>query len=339
MSKRISAAEAAKLVRSGDTVASVGVIGWITPDALLRGLADRFRASRMPRRPDVLFSVWNRRFDRHPRHGPCRDRRTHARICPGYRKSVAPNKQRVRNSCVSFARTGSRPIAGRSARACSGCARSRAKARALSLRSGSAPMRIHASRAANSRLAPRRTRRTHRVPRQAVSVLSNVPAECGFHPRIVGRSFGNLSYEDEALLSSNVALALAVKASGGIVIAQVRHEVPRYSRPAHHVRIPGALVDHYVVEPDQMSGTGISLDRGLSRWTAARSASLPVCRSGPTRSSPVAPRRGPPGRTSIFGFGASSDVPLVMAEAGLFDDDRLMAIGLRPNTVRSAASS
>ncbi len=53
MSKRISADEAAKLVRSGDTVASVGVIGWITPDALLRGIADRFHRESEPR--DLTF--------------------------------------------------------------------------------------------------------------------------------------------------------------------------------------------------------------------------------------------------------------------------------------------
>ena len=35
MSKVCSAAEAVSSIRSGQTVASVGVIGWITPDALL----------------------------------------------------------------------------------------------------------------------------------------------------------------------------------------------------------------------------------------------------------------------------------------------------------------
>ena len=53
MSKRINADDAARLVRSGDTVASVGVIGWITPDALLRGVADRFRRDSEPR--DLTF--------------------------------------------------------------------------------------------------------------------------------------------------------------------------------------------------------------------------------------------------------------------------------------------
>ena len=53
MSKICSAAEAVSGIRSGQTVASVGVIGWITPDALLKALADRFEKEADPR--DVTF--------------------------------------------------------------------------------------------------------------------------------------------------------------------------------------------------------------------------------------------------------------------------------------------
>ena len=49
MSKVCSVQEAVAVVRSGDAVASVGVIGWITPDALLKGLAERFRTDAQPR--------------------------------------------------------------------------------------------------------------------------------------------------------------------------------------------------------------------------------------------------------------------------------------------------
>jgi len=53
MTKVCTVQEAVGLVKSGDTVASVGVIGWITPDALLAGLAERFKAGGDPR--DVTF--------------------------------------------------------------------------------------------------------------------------------------------------------------------------------------------------------------------------------------------------------------------------------------------
>jgi propionate CoA-transferase len=100
--------------------------------------------------------------------------------------------------------------------------------------------------------------------------------------------------------------------------------VPRYSRPAHHVRIPAALVDHYVVEAEQMSGTDIRSDRAYLGGSAPDLRSLPRLPLGPDK---IIARRAScevrPGRTSIFGFGASSDVPLVMAEAGLFDGGRI----------------
>ena len=53
MSKFCSAADAVKVVQSGQTVASVGVIGWITPDAVLKALADCFRETGAPK--DLTF--------------------------------------------------------------------------------------------------------------------------------------------------------------------------------------------------------------------------------------------------------------------------------------------
>ena len=43
---------------------------------------------------------------------------------------------------------------------------------------------------------------------------------------------GNLSFENEALMSSSLALALAAKACGGMVIAQVSQRVERGTRRA-----------------------------------------------------------------------------------------------------------
>ena len=36
-------------IKSGQTVASVGVFGWITPDLVLKSLAERFRRDGSPR--------------------------------------------------------------------------------------------------------------------------------------------------------------------------------------------------------------------------------------------------------------------------------------------------
>ena len=49
MSKITSFEDAVSGIRSGSTVAVVGVIGWIVPDKLLRALGERFEAHAEPR--------------------------------------------------------------------------------------------------------------------------------------------------------------------------------------------------------------------------------------------------------------------------------------------------
>jgi propionate CoA-transferase len=58
---------------------------------------------------------------------------------------------------------------------------------------------------------------------------------------------GNLTMEDEAAFSDNLAIAQAVHNSGGIVIAEVKRVVRNGSLPGAHVRVPGILVDHVAV--------------------------------------------------------------------------------------------
>jgi propionate CoA-transferase len=57
---------------------------------------------------------------------------------------------------------------------------------------------------------------------------------------------GNLIMDEEALVGDVLAIAQAARASGGIVIAQVRHCLD-HPAPPHHVRVPGILVDRVVV--------------------------------------------------------------------------------------------
>ena len=326
MTKRINAPEAAKLVKSGDTVASVGVIGWITPDALLCSLADRFRTEATPRDLTFYFSCGTgdsidiRGMDHVAIEGLMQ------RIVSGsYVNPLHPIK-RTRPALMRLIRENrieaySWPIGA-----------SMQWLREVARRSPGLMTEIGLGTYADPRQQGGKF--TSRCKQDLIELVEfrgkeylfypTFPLNVGFIRASSADPFGNLSYEDEALISSNVALALAVKASGGIVIAQVRHEVSRYSRPAHHVRIPGVLVDHYVVTPDQMSGTGITLDPAYLGGARPNLHRLPVLPLGPDK---VIARRAArevrPGRTSIFGFGASSDVPLIMAEDGLFDDGRI----------------
>jgi propionate CoA-transferase len=49
VSKIVDAATAVASIQDGSTVGCVGVIGWVTPDALLKALGDRFRHSQSPK--------------------------------------------------------------------------------------------------------------------------------------------------------------------------------------------------------------------------------------------------------------------------------------------------
>ena len=63
---------------------------------------------------------------------------------------------------------------------------------------------------------------------------------------------GNISMEKEVVTLEHLAVAQAVKASGGIVIAQVERLVLNGSLPPMSVKVPGISVDYVVVaNPDQ----------------------------------------------------------------------------------------
>jgi acyl CoA:acetate/3-ketoacid CoA transferase len=79
-----------------------------------------------------------------------------------------------------------------------------------------------------------------------------------------GDADGNISLDQEAANLDIYAAALAAHNSGGLVIAQVRTAVELNSMPARSVRIPGAIVDAVVVDPDQRMGYELHYDPTIS---------------------------------------------------------------------------
>ena len=61
---------------------------------------------------------------------------------------------------------------------------------------------------------------------------------------------GNLTCEDEAVLTNIQAIAMATKASGGIVLCQVKNVVKKGALAAKEVVIPGAFIDKLVICTD-----------------------------------------------------------------------------------------
>jgi propionate CoA-transferase len=131
---------------------------------------------------------------------------------------------------------------------------------------------------------------------------------------------GNLTMEGEAVQGEMLAMAMAARNSGGIVIAQVRRLAPRGSLPMRDVRVPAALVDHVFVDPDQWQ-TYITQDSpyyaGAKRKPATDEPPLPldVRKIIARRSLLEFPR----GAICNLGFGISQLIGRVAWEEGITD--------------------
>jgi propionate CoA-transferase len=325
MSKICSVEEAVALVRSGDTVASVGVIGWITPDALLAGLAQRFKATGDPAGLTFYFPCGT---------GDAMDIKgmDHVAI-EGHMKRI------VAGSYVNPVdpRTGKRPELMRLIR------ENRIEAYSWPIGASMHWLREVARRGPG--YLTKIGLDTYADPRQGGGKFTTLCEDdlikrvnfegqdylyyptwalnVGFIRASSADEFGNLSFEDEPIHSTSLQIALAVKACGGKVIAQVRRVVERGTRQATQVKVPGVLVDKVVVDPEQMMTTDVSFDDsylGGQTWDGRTDDRLPY------GADKIVARRAAceirPGVTSIFGFGASSDAPTVLLEDGLFADGK-----------------
>ena len=327
MTKISTVEDAVADIRDGQSVASVGVIGWLTPDAVLAALADRFERSGGPRDLTFFFpcgtgdSIGIAGMDHVARPGLMKRIVSGSYINP--RNPETGERPRLmdlihRDAIEAY----SWPIGA-----------SMHWLREVARRSPGYLTRIgldtyidpaHGGGALTARATDPLVERTEFRGRDYLFY----PAwdlDVGIIRATSADPHGNLSFEDEPLLSSSIALAMAVKACGGRVIAQVARVVPPRSRPAGQVKLPGALVDAVVVAEDQMMGTDLAYDASYlvpESFTADRLAPLPL------GADKVIARRAAqevrPGEVTIFGFGASSDVPLAMSEDGCFEDDGIL---------------
>jgi propionate CoA-transferase len=323
MTKVCSVEEAVAVVRPGDSVASAGVIGWIVPDALLGGLAKRFRDTGSPN--DCTF------------YFPCGTGDAMGIKGMDHVAIEGLMKRIVSGSYVNPVDpvTGKRPELMRLIR------ENRIEAyswpigasmqwlREVARRSPGYLTKIGLDTYADPRLGGGKftTRATddliRRVSFEGEDYLFYPawPLNVGFIRAATADEFGNLSFEDEPIHSSSLQIALAVKACGGTVVAQVRRLVERGTRLATSVKVPGVLVDRLVVVPDQMMTTQTPYDPaylGGVEWDGRTTDRLPF--GADKIIARRAAREIRPGVTAIFGFGASSDAPTILLEEGAFAD-------------------
>ena len=133
---------------------------------------------------------------------------------------------------------------------------------------------------------------------------------------------GSITMEDEAVQGEMLAMAMAARNSGGIVIAEVRQLASRGTLPARSVKVPGALVDYVYVDPNQRQTYATRYSpyyAGALRRPAPTPAGTPVAldvRKVIARRSLLEFR---PGYICNLGFGISQEIGAVAFEEGVAD--------------------
>jgi acyl CoA:acetate/3-ketoacid CoA transferase len=128
---------------------------------------------------------------------------------------------------------------------------------------------------------------------------------------------GNVSLDQEPANVDIYATALAAHNSGGKVIVQVRSAVERGQLPARSVRVPGAIVDAVVVDPDQRMGYDVVHDPTISG--ELRGPPSPVLPQPFTVRQLIARRAAEELRENAvlnYGFGIPDAVAKLIAERG-----------------------
>jgi len=128
---------------------------------------------------------------------------------------------------------------------------------------------------------------------------------------------GNLTYEHEGAYLGALEQALAARNNGGVVIAQVKRVVENGTLKPHDVRVPGVLVDHIVVDPDQLQTTQTRYDPAISGEIFRP---LSTFRTAELNIQKVIARRVAmelhDGWAVNIGFGISANVPRILLEEG-----------------------
>lgn len=98
-------------------------------------------------------------------------------------------------------------------------------------------------------------------------------------------SFGNISFENEAITGEVLSIAQAARNSGGVVLMQVERIVADHSRDPKSIRVPGIFVDAVVLaaagEHPQTYAT--AFDPAFVRQGPLESLTLPPIEPGPRR--------------------------------------------------------
>jgi propionate CoA-transferase len=260
----LSAPEAGALINDGAIVTVSSSSGLGCPDAVLRGIGERFEATGSPRN---ITSV-------HP-------------IAAGDMSGITGIDHLVKPGLLRRAIAGSYPSGASSQTPpLIWQAIEAGDVEAYNLPSG-VLFQMHRAAAADQPgvfskvgldtfVDPRHQggRMNAQTPAEIVSVRELVGTEWLFYEALrpdvaiiratTADEWGNLSYEDEGSALGALDQAYAAHNNGGVVIAQVKRIAAGGSLAPQSVRVPGIIVDAIVVDPGQLQTTGTLYDPAIS---------------------------------------------------------------------------
>lgn len=133
---------------------------------------------------------------------------------------------------------------------------------------------------------------------------------------------GNIGMEHESATLTAYVQAAAARASGGVVIAQVKRMAGAGALNPHLVKVPGTLVDCVVVDPEQVQTAGVDYDPFLC---GEEVSPAPEATAGNELEQFIAARAARhvrEGDAVVLGYGISACIPYQLMAMGRFSDVR-----------------